>query len=315
MDNVNQIQQALLLAVLGTPLLAALLCAVFGGRVAAALAAAHVGLTALMAMLVLGVAGDRGDAGPHRAGLRVSAAQAFRPTSVPGDPGVPGLADSVSHGTAWGVLALGPKSPAGVPDPDVQFYVGVDGLNVWLVALTSVMTLVAVLVSVGRVRERPGAYFAWLFALQAAATGAFLSFDVVLFYVFFELTLVPAFFLIGDWGPGRGRRDAAKLFFLYTLFGSLLTLVGLVGVVLANPTPLHPTDATPRVSYGPFLDAAGKLQVPTAGPLTFSIPNLMRNASTWGLVRSQRRNFTQVKLGEAVDRSAEADASSLPSGL
>ncbi len=308
MDNVNFIQQALLLAVLATPLAAALLTAAVGARVAGLLAAAHVGLTALLILFAVGAVGARGEPGPHRAGLRVSAAQTFRPTSVPGDPGVPGLTDSESHGTTWGLLALGPKSPAGVPDPEVQFFVGVDGLNVWLVALTSVMTLVAVLISVGRVTDRPAAYFAWLFALQAAVTGAFLAFDIVLFYVFFELTLVPAFFLIGNWGPGRGRRDAAKLFFLYTLFGSLFTLVGLIGVVLANPTPLHPTSATPKVSYGVLINPAGQLQLPVEGPLTFSIPHLMRNATTWGLVRVARCDFAEGRLADATARLADAEA-------
>ena len=55
--------------------------------------------------------------------------------------------------------------------------------------------------------------------------------------MFFELTLIPAFFLIGRWGLGSGRRDAARKFFLYTLAGSLLTLVGVIGLVLTNPTP------------------------------------------------------------------------------
>jgi NADH-quinone oxidoreductase subunit M len=101
------------------------------------------------------------------------------------------------------------------------------------------------------VTERPGAFHGWLFLLQGAAIGAFLSFDVILFYVFFELTLIPAFFLIGNWGIGSGRRDAARKFFLYTLAGSLLTLVGVIGVVLTNPGP--------------------------DGTITFSLPDLMRN--------------------------------------
>src|SRR5207244_4567472 len=128
--------------------------------------------------------------------------------------------------------------PADRPGPNVQFFIGVDGLNVWLVALASFMLIPAILVSWESVRERPGAFYGWLFLLQGGAIGAFLSFDVILFYVFFELTLIPAFFLIARWGNGSGRRDAARKFLLYTLAGSLLTLVGITGLVLANPDPL-----------------------------------------------------------------------------
>ncbi len=108
-----------------------------------------------------------------------------------------------------------------------------------------------ILVSWDSVKEKPGAFFGWLFLLQAGLIGAFLSFDVILFYVFFELTLIPAFFLIGKWGIGSGRRDAARKFFLYTLAGSLLTLVGVIGVVLTNPN--------------------------ANGTITFSLPQLMMN--------------------------------------
>ena len=82
--------------------------------------------------------------------------------------------------------------------------------------------------------------------------GVFLAFDIILFYVFFELTLVPLFFLIGIWG-GPERRYAARKFFIYTLAGSLITLLGVLGVVLAC------------------------YQTTTTGVLTFSIPQLVRD--------------------------------------
>jgi NADH-quinone oxidoreductase subunit M len=305
----NVLLQGTLLAVLLTPLLGALLAALTRGRLAGLLAAAHVGLAAALAVLTFGGVIGRGDRGTHRGGMRAEAQlMTFGPTAVPGDPGTPGIPDSDSYTTAWTLLPLGPATDPGVPPPAVQFFIGADGLNVWLVALASVMTLVAVLTSTGRVRERPGAYFAWLFLLQFAVTGAFLAFDIVLFYVFFELTLVPAFFLIGHWGPGRGRRDAAKLFFLYTLLGSLVMLVGIVGVVLANPTPLHPTREHPQPKYDSVIDAEGWLRQPVAGPLTFSIPQLVRNASAWGFARLKRENFAQGRLAEADAKLAAAGA-------
>jgi NADH-quinone oxidoreductase subunit M len=117
------------------------------------------------------------------------------------------------------------------PEQSIQFYVGVDGLNVWLVALTAVLMVPAVLVSWTSIRERVNEYFAWLLALETGMLGLFLAFDIVLFYVFFELTLIPLFFIIGIWG-GPERRYAARKFFVYTLAGSLITLLGVLGIVL-----------------------------------------------------------------------------------
>ncbi|HEX4606847.1 MAG TPA: NADH-quinone oxidoreductase subunit M, partial [Urbifossiella sp.] len=190
----------------------------------------------------------------QKSGLDLSY-QRFVPEFVPGDPGVPGSPDAGMGETRWTLLSLS-DTPADKAGPRVQFYIGTDGLNVWLVALCSLMMLPSILVSWAGITDRAGSYYAWLFVLQAGAVGAFLSFDVILFYAFFELTLVPAFFLIGHWGNGSGRRDAARKFFLYTLAGSLLTLVGVIGVVLTNPVT-HSTPAGPLVTY------------------TFSLPELM----------------------------------------
>jgi NADH-quinone oxidoreductase subunit M len=89
----------------------------------------------------------------------------------------------------------------------------------------------SVLIGWDSIRERTNEYYAWLLLLQTAMTGVFLAFDLILFYVFFELTLVPLFFLIGIWG-GTMRREASRKFFLYTLAGSLITLLGALAVVL-----------------------------------------------------------------------------------
>jgi NADH-quinone oxidoreductase subunit M len=114
----------------------------------------------------------------------------------------------------------------------IQFYIGVDGLNLWLIVLTALLMVPAVLVSWNskNTLERTNEYYAWLLALETAMIGVFLAFDIILFYVFFELTLVPLFFLIGIWG-GPERRHAARKFFIYTLTGSLITFLGLLGVV------------------------------------------------------------------------------------
>src|SRR5206468_352551 len=90
----------------------------------------------------------------------------------------------------------------------------------------------SVLISWKAVEERVHEFYAWLLILGAGMLGVFLAFDLLVFYIFFELTLVPLFFLIGIWG-GPQRRYAARKFFIYTLTGSLITLLGLLGVVLA----------------------------------------------------------------------------------
>ncbi|HLF78993.1 MAG TPA: proton-conducting transporter membrane subunit, partial [Dehalococcoidia bacterium] len=107
---------------------------------------------------------------------------------------------------------------------DVQYLVGVDGLSATLMLLTGFLFVVAVLVSFAvslRVRE----YYAWLLALETAVMGVFAAQDLILFFLFWELELVPMFFLISIWGTGRKEYSAMK-FVLYTLFGSALMLVG-----------------------------------------------------------------------------------------
>jgi NADH-quinone oxidoreductase subunit M len=136
-----------------------------------------------------------------------------------------------SYVTRFAVVPLDSVGSDGRPSA-IEFYVGLDGLNVWLVTLTALLMVSAVLASwqSPQVQERQNEYYAWLLALETGMIGVFLSFDIILFYVFFELTLVPLFFLIGIWG-GPERRYAARKFFIYTLTGSLVTLLGLLGIV------------------------------------------------------------------------------------
>ncbi len=324
-DSPLPILRAALLAVLFAPLGAAAACALAGAagrnprRFAVWFATAHLGLTAVLVGGVSVQLTHRGD--PTTVGsVWFHADHGFRPIAVPGDPGLTTDPDSQTHETAWGLLPLGPRPGADVPPPEIQFYVGLDGLNVWLVGLASLMTLVAVLVSWGPVAERPGGFYAWLFALQAGLIGALTAFDVILFYVCFELTLVPTFFLIGSWGVGGGRREAARKFFLYTLFGGLLTLTGLVGIVLTNPTPVHPTAADAKPVYGPIPSPGGMgglsgVVDPKEGPITFSAPRLMQNVEAWALSRWFRAKvltpYEQVgaarRLEEAKARAAGPD--------
>jgi NADH-quinone oxidoreductase subunit M len=142
---------------------------------------------------------------------------------------VPGSTAAAPHETTWTMMSFGNVDrPRGV----VQFFIGLDGINVWLVLLTAFLMVPSVLVSWNAVQERASEYYAWLLILGASMLGVFLSFDLLLFYIFFELTLVPLFFLIGIWG-GPERRHAARKFFIYTLAGSVITFLGLLAIVLA----------------------------------------------------------------------------------
>jgi NADH-quinone oxidoreductase subunit M len=142
-------------------------------------------------------------------------------------------ADWIKFKTQENLLPLHTSSNGAV-DSAIQFYIGIDGLNVWLILLTALLMMTSVLVSWTAITERVHEFHAWMFVLQLGMTGVFASFDVILFYVFFELTLVPLFFLIGIWG-GPQRQYAARKFFIYTLAGSLLTLLGVIGVALVVP--------------------------------------------------------------------------------
>lgn len=114
---------------------------------------------------------------------------------------------------------------------DIQFSVGLDGLGLWLFVLTALLLVVAVLVSWEAIQDQERLYYRLLLLLGTGMLGVFVARDIILFYLFFEFTLVPLFFLIGIWGSEQ-RRYAAIKFFLFTLAGSVLTLLGLLAIVL-----------------------------------------------------------------------------------
>ncbi|MFM7038648.1 MAG: NuoM family protein [Planctomycetaceae bacterium] len=126
----------------------------------------------------------------------------------------------------------------------LSLYFGVDGISIALIALTTLLTVSAILISWESIQTRASEFYASLLLLETGLIGVFCAFDLLLFYVFFEMTLIPLFFLIAVWG-GRDRKWAAVKFFLYTLAGSLVTLSGLIWLVLhaasgglENPTSL-----------------------------------------------------------------------------
>ena len=117
---------------------------------------------------------------------------------------------------------------------NVNYAFGVDGLSMPLVLLTAFLSVVAVLVS-WRIDLRPKEYFAWLLVLETSVLGVFTSLDLILFFLFWELELIPMFLLISIWGSGNRNYSALK-FVLYTVFGSAFMLVGFLALGVAADT-------------------------------------------------------------------------------
>src|SRR6266567_2139550 len=115
------------------------------------------------------------------------------------------------------------------------YHLGVDGISLWLVLLTTLLMPIAVLSSWTAVTKRQLTYYALMLLLESAMIGVFVSLDLLLFYLFFEASLVPMFLLIGVWG-GERRIYAAVKFFIYTAVGSLLMLVGIIALYFIHGT-------------------------------------------------------------------------------
>ncbi|MDQ3221446.1 MAG: NADH-quinone oxidoreductase subunit M [Acidobacteriota bacterium] len=112
---------------------------------------------------------------------------------------------------------------------NTNYHVGIDGLSLWLVILTTFIMPIAILSSWNAVEKRPAAFYIFILLLESALIGVFVSLDLLVFYLFFEASLVPMFFLIGIWG-GENRVYAAVKFFIFTAVGSLLMLVAIIAL-------------------------------------------------------------------------------------
>jgi len=114
-----------------------------------------------------------------------------------------------------------------IANPDIHWHVGIDGLSLWLIILSTFLTPIAILVSWRYIHKQVREFFAFLLLLEFGLIGVFAAWDLFLFYVFWEVVLVPMYFLIGIWGHDR-RIYAAVKFFLYTMAGSVLMLVAII---------------------------------------------------------------------------------------
>src|SRR5215203_937713 len=115
---------------------------------------------------------------------------------------------------------------------NTNYHVGVDGLSLWLVILTTFIMPIAVISTWHAVEKSQTAFYVFLLLLESAMLGVFVSLDLLVFYLFFEASLVPMFFLIGIWG-GENRVYSAVKFFIFTALGSLLMLVAIIWLYFA----------------------------------------------------------------------------------
>ncbi len=134
-----------------------------------------------------------------------------------------------------------------IPSLNVQAVLGVDGLSIVFLPMSAILTLMAVMASWNSVQHMEPFHFALLLALEGITIGIFTALDMVLFFLFWELTLPPIFFLIGLWGIGPQRREAAIKYTLFMLFGGASLLIAIV--ILANYSAPQTTEIASRLIF------------------------------------------------------------------
>ena len=199
-----------------------------------------------------------------------------------------------------------------IENPQIHYHVGVDGISLWLIILSTFLTPICVMLSWRSVKDRVKEFYALLLLLEFGLVGVFAAYDLFLFYVFWEVALVPMYFLIGIWGHDR-RIYAAVKFFLYTMAGSVLMLVAIIylylrvgggsfdyatilGAIQSGRTPLTGTEElwlflafffafaikVPLFPLHTWLPDA-HVEAPTAGSVMLA--SVMLKMGTYGLVR------------------------------
>ncbi len=166
-----------------------------------------------------------------------------------------------------------------IPALGVSYHVGIDGISLWLVLLTTFLTVICILSSLG-VEKNVKAYMFFFLMLETGMLGALISLDIFLFYLFWEAMLIPMYFLIGVWG-GKERIYAAVKFFIFTMVGSLLMLVAILALYWLNikaggkatfdVLELYKLDLAPNVQFWMF----------AAFALAFAIKVPMFPVHTW----------------------------------
>ncbi|MCH7885310.1 MAG: NADH-quinone oxidoreductase subunit M [Planctomycetes bacterium] len=143
----------------------------------------------------------------------------------------------LTHRAPWNTGELIDIDGLAVPSIDIAYHVGVDGISIWLVVLATLLMPLAILSGFRSIRTRVREYYCLLLFLETGLLGVFCAMDLLFFYVCFEFTLIPLYFLIGIWG-GSERRRAANKFFIFTLAGSVLTFAGVLYLAYYSYTTL-----------------------------------------------------------------------------
>ena len=191
-------------------ILTILICLPIAGAVLIALRKADAGATARTALAVSLLT----------LGFAVYAVSLFFNAGVDGASAAATGEYALSKNVSW-------ISDVGAVGVNMRYHVGVDGVSIWLLALGAFITPLAIWGSFSSIRERTTEYYVLMLLLEAGMLGVFCARDLLLFYIFFEFTLIPLFFLIGIYG-GPERRRAAGKFFIYTVAGSVLTFAGIL---------------------------------------------------------------------------------------
>src|SRR5216683_2738689 len=145
-----------------------------------------------------------------------------------------------------------------IPSIGVSYFLGIDGISILLVLLTTLLSVIVVVCSYSQIEENENAYYACLLFLETGMLGVFVALDFFLFYIFWEIMLVPMYFLIGIWGHGRRLYSAIK-FFLYTLFGSVFMLLGILALYFFNGNHDY---GTGKLTFN-VIELINNLKVPT----------------------------------------------------
>ncbi|MEI6483310.1 MAG: NADH-quinone oxidoreductase subunit M [Betaproteobacteria bacterium] len=200
---------------------------------------------------------------------------------------------------------------------NVNYHLGVDGISLWFVLLTSFITVVVIIAGWEVITERVNQYMGAFLVLSGLMVGVFCALDGMLFYVFFEATLIPMYLIIGVWG-GPNKIYAAFKFFLYTLLGSLLMLVALIYLYIASDGSFDlatwqqmPLAATPQTLLFFAFFAAFAVKVPM-WPVHTWLPDVHVEAPTGGsavlaaiMLKLGAYGFLRFSLPIAPDASHE----------
>jgi len=167
-----------------------------------------------------------------------------------------------------------------IPDFGISYHLGVDGISLLLILLTTLLSAISIYASFPAIKEKTRGYYAFMLVLETGMLGVFVSLDLFCFYVFWEAMLIPMYFLIGVWG-GERRIYAAIKFFLYTMVGSLLMLVAILFLAIAHKNETGTLTFDLLELYHTTLSATQEILLFSAYALAFAIKVPLFPFHTW----------------------------------